>query len=140
MCLILAMTPSFLVNGASDALRRSAERGDVGLHDEVLLGGRHVDLDRLWVHRGAAEQQEDDTERGVPEHRHDFLLPRKVNGRIRATAFSVKGSAGSGKKQTARTGPRRSEGCRNGIRRYSDCGSRERSREGPKLRFSTCLL
>src|SRR2546427_10626110 len=107
MCLILAMTPSFLVsglvNGASDELRRSAERGDVGLHDEVLLGGRHVDLDRLGVHRGAAEQQEDDTERGVPEHRHDFLLPRKVNGRIRETSFSVNGSAGSGK--TERRGP-----------------------------------
>src|SRR4030095_16238439 len=50
------------------------------------------------------------------------------------------GSAGFRKKEAARIGPRRSDGCRDGNRRYSACGSAARSRDGPKLRFSACLL
>src|SRR4029450_13938916 len=43
------------------------------------------------------------------------------------------------KKEAARIGPRRSDGCRDGNRRYSACGSAARAREGPELRVSACL-
>src|SRR6266436_4424601 len=98
MCLIRAMVLSFLClwapADAGDGICRSAERVVVGgLHDEVFLSRRHVDLDRFLVDRRAAEEQENDTKRGVPENRHCFLPPRETcSGEYECRRPRVKGT------------------------------------------------